>query len=83
MARPKGSKNKEKVKLIEPVPIVDATVEQAQSLGRWTPAPDMGDIKEPPKAVLPCKDCGHVGEHHYGGLRNWCNHRGCNCQALQ
>lgn len=90
MTRPKGSKNKTKDPvLLESVKngpgdsLVPAQPDNVEEIKKWTPAPDMGDIKEPPKAALPCKNCSDVGDLHYGGHNNWCNKSGCNCQGFK
>lgn len=31
-----------------------------------------------------CKYCGHHGQQwHYGNVRRWCNHPGCDCQGIE
>lgn len=71
MARPKGSKNKKK----EPVAQIETPKEA------WKPTPDMGHIQPPSPKVAVCKTCPHQRVMHYGGAAEWCNEKGCNCQA--
>ena len=92
MPRPKGSKNKPKS--VEEIAkevvsgkkdILTAAVEvmDATSPAKWTPTPNMGDVKEPPREDKKCAGCDHIGVLHYGGPASWCNRTGCNCQGFK
>lgn len=94
MARPKGSKNKEKIdKKSEAVEIHNDVISEGVPAANtkkakaatsydemWTPKPDMGEIVPPADANLIC-ECGHKKEKHYGSEKNWCNESNCRCSA--
>lgn len=50
---------------------------------KWSPAPDMGEIKPPLPSVKDCAGCAHKKGIHYGGKSEWCNTSGCNCQGFK
>jgi len=81
MGRKLGSKNKSK-EPDQPTKVVAAEVITTNP-PKWTPTPDMGDIKPPVVEMLDCSNCSHKGSHHYGGISNWCNVTRCNCQAFK
>lgn len=85
MARPKGSKNKPKVKPVkfEQKADVVAPVKVEKSPVEWKPEPDMGSIKPPAEAEKDCAGCLHKGTKHYGGPKGWCNVGDCRCQEFK
>ena len=70
-------KGKKKVKADYIPPVKPVKVEK-----KFTPKPDMGDIKEPPKAIKSCVHCNHLGDKHYGGPMGWCNTPNCECPSF-
>lgn len=87
MGWPKGKSRVTKeesaeVKLAKPAeevkPPISNKPQAATTTDNWAPGrPDMGEIQGPPTLCA----CNHLRKFHYGGVADWCNVSGCNCQA--